>query len=1110
VLIVGNSHVSVFSNGCILPEEPDESVGVHWVGALEVEHFFNGHPAARKVRELFQGEGGWKFLMIGNHDIFRLFQIAAQHGYAAALDHMVSRYRSVFSELSAGGKFAWLIGLQQADNVSFAGVSPSDILAASRELVARVGAWCEGKGIPVIDPTSSVCGPDGRPERRWLQADGLHLKASAARFYFERFEQQMGLRVLARHARGTDFEPLTEHESFCSLVLGELALPPERGPEVDLPAEVLAFSRQRLDDRGLEFELDLDTDFVSSGLFDSLDLVELYTFATESLGQELDFDVALRELETVRKLCAYLGARMPPASDADLVLADFVQSMRGASEDERTLRAEEHIARMGAVRAALLLDAIETAGGGASYGLPLYWVALALHAEGEREEAMRLLDMAGHPNLRFPVAADRVAKVRRRWQGSPSERAALPRKAAPVSILPDARAFNVVTVAGETGPLRAWILAFLVAFGPSDDVALHVFAGDEVERVSQLALEAIAELGADPEAIADICVVPGLPGLEHVRVADLIFGSGRIQELARVASRPCFEAVSDLWRQAATSMGVNGQGSSKAVEVGTAGLTKPGHAFRVSAIVSTYNSERFMRGCLESLVNQSLGEAVEIIVIDSGSPQNERAIVEEFQKRHPNIVYVRTERESLYEAWSRGVRLARAPYVTNANTDDRLFANALEVLADTLDANPEVMLAYADQFVTDTPEVGPDTCRFVGAFHLDEFDRYTMLDKCYVGPQPMWRRSVHDEVGYFDSRYRSAGDYEFWLRIARRFPLLHVPQRLGVYFQNDQGIELSNTGLSREEGMRAIASYVPAYLTPAELLVPDGRFRLVAPLRGGDVTGWVTGIVDAYLQACSPGDPVTLFLVVDPSLADDLVLSGLVTALARQGLTLEDAFADISLVRMPPVELLAWAPVLAAGDRILVNPLDAPMSLLVEDLGLRPPLEPEAEAFRSALAIWDVSALDVACWVVPDARHPGARIRECLDLPGRPRVTVVEGTATEELDLDGIHGRIRVFADSLVGLTPAMVSSRSDVFVVSIAYGDLPPIDPDLLTAMVQEMRRDPDLGVLALEGAALWIIRTRFHVDPVRSLEQLLEDVRSRGGKVAAWTPGTPVVAGA
>src|SRR5687768_12897488 len=103
----------------------------------------------------------------------------------------------------------------------------------------------------------------------------------------------------------------------------------------------------------------------------------------------------------------------------------------------------------------------------------------------------------------------------------------------------------------------------------------------------------------------------------------------------------------------------------------------------VTALVSTYRSEAFMQGCLQDLVEQTLYAqgALEIVVIDSGSPENERAIVEQFQRRHPRIVYLRTERETLYAAWNRGIGAAGGKYLTNANTDDRHRRDALEILA---------------------------------------------------------------------------------------------------------------------------------------------------------------------------------------------------------------------------------------------------------------------------------------------------------------------------------------------------------------------------------------------------------------------------------------------
>jgi glycosyltransferase involved in cell wall biosynthesis/Tfp pilus assembly protein PilF len=225
----------------------------------------------------------------------------------------------------------------------------------------------------------------------------------------------------------------------------------------------------------------------------------------------------------------------------------------------------------------------------------------------------------------------------------------------------------------------------------------------------------------------------------------------------------------------------------------------------VSAIVSTYKSERFMRGCLEDLTAQTLFEKglLEIVVVDSASPENERAIVEEFQKRHgaARIVYLRTpERESLYAAWNTGIKAAHGRYITNANTDDRHRADALEILARTLDEHPDVTLVYADSLITQTENETFAAAHVTGRFRWLDFSREDLLLKgCYVGPQPMWRREVHEEHGWFDGAMVASGDYDFWLRIARTRKLLHVPEFLGLYLDSPASVEHSNQTAGRRE-----------------------------------------------------------------------------------------------------------------------------------------------------------------------------------------------------------------------------------------------------------------------------------------------------------------------
>jgi len=262
--------------------------------------------------------------------------------------------------------------------------------------------------------------------------------------------------------------------------------------------------------------------------------------------------------------------------------------------------------------------------------------------------------------------------------------------------------------------------------------------------------------------------------------------------------------------------------------------TPPGGSagIRVSAIVSTYAAEAVIEGCLQDLTAQTLfarGE-LEIIVIDSASPQDEGRIVSQYVRRYPDrIRYLRSpQREGVYMAWNRGAAMARGAYLTNANTDDRHRVDALERLAAALDAHPEAALAYADTFITEDENGQFDTARRVGRFAWPDYEREAALHGCFIGPHPMWRRSVHAEVGWFDQRFRVAGDYEMWLRIAERHPFIHVRETLGLYQNAPGGIENTNRGSCARETLVIRQHY--AFRAGVEIV--HGRYPMsyVAPL----------------------------------------------------------------------------------------------------------------------------------------------------------------------------------------------------------------------------------------------------------------------------------------
>ncbi len=252
--------------------------------------------------------------------------------------------------------------------------------------------------------------------------------------------------------------------------------------------------------------------------------------------------------------------------------------------------------------------------------------------------------------------------------------------------------------------------------------------------------------------------------------------------------------------------------------------SEPASRYRVSAIVSTYRSEKFIEGRLKDLLDQTLGDQLEIVVVDSGSPENEGAIVKRYQEKHSNIQYIRTEeRENVYQAWNRGIRAASGQCITNANTDDRLRPDALEILAAELDRHPQAGLVYADFFITGSENMEFGSHIRTGYSVKPDYAPSIMLSGCHMGPQPMWRRAVHREIGYFDESFFAAGDYEFWCRLALRYPLKRVPQFLGLYLHNGEGVSNSNLQRSLSEAQRVQQLYQGRFPPPAGNL-PTGYY----------------------------------------------------------------------------------------------------------------------------------------------------------------------------------------------------------------------------------------------------------------------------------------------
>jgi len=219
---------------------------------------------------------------------------------------------------------------------------------------------------------------------------------------------------------------------------------------------------------------------------------------------------------------------------------------------------------------------------------------------------------------------------------------------------------------------------------------------------------------------------------------------------------------------------------------------RSGPAPTVSVIVSLYKAADKLQAFLARLAHQTLiGKgAVEIILVDSGSPTDERGVLLAFLEKTPlNVVYARSaERETIQAAWNRGIGLSRAPYLCFLGVDETLYPEALEVLAESLDRSPEVDWVMANSLVTAVDDSGLHSHDIMPYDRTGGTKDHVYLETCYLSwVGGLYRRTIHDRFGYYDETFGAAGDTEFKNRILPHIEVRFVPKTLGLFLNYPDG-----------------------------------------------------------------------------------------------------------------------------------------------------------------------------------------------------------------------------------------------------------------------------------------------------------------------------------
>jgi len=196
---------------------------------------------------------------------------------------------------------------------------------------------------------------------------------------------------------------------------------------------------------------------------------------------------------------------------------------------------------------------------------------------------------------------------------------------------------------------------------------------------------------------------------------------------------------------------------------------------KVSVIIPTYNRANLIGRAIRSILCQTYAE-YEIIVVDDGSNDNTRDVVESF--RDDRIQYIRhRENRGNGAALNTGIKVARCDYIAFQDSDDEWLSEKLEKQIFRLEsANSEIGAVYTAMW-----RIESNSAFLVPQVAIKKKEGnigHIILESCFIGmPTVLIHKRCFDRVGLFDENLFVAADWEMWIRVAQhyKFSLIEEP-----------------------------------------------------------------------------------------------------------------------------------------------------------------------------------------------------------------------------------------------------------------------------------------------------------------------------------------------
>lgn len=247
---------------------------------------------------------------------------------------------------------------------------------------------------------------------------------------------------------------------------------------------------------------------------------------------------------------------------------------------------------------------------------------------------------------------------------------------------------------------------------------------------------------------------------------------------------------------------------------------------KISVIVPVYNVEKYLKRCLDSLINQTLKD-IEIICVNDGSTDNSLSILDEYAKKDNRIIILNQKNAGLSAARNSGMEIAKGEYIGFVDSDDWVDLDFYEKLYYAA-KNNDCDIAVAD-FIREHPTKKKKRLNITKEEIFEKPEDKYMICKTYR-EGCVWNKIYRTEfLKRIDLKFVVGMYYEDRDFTARSLfyskKLITVPDTYYRYFVNPKSIVKKGINVIQNEHYILVRQQVLDFIIKNHINVPDGLYK---------------------------------------------------------------------------------------------------------------------------------------------------------------------------------------------------------------------------------------------------------------------------------------------